>query len=399
MNIVSQIEEKITQITNFSDLTQVAQFASNGIVESIFLSTIQDIDNRFYNEGLWKEHYTCNGFVKRHIITPLGKISIKRRYYMNRDKSLHDHFYYVDRVLEIPSYKRISKEALVAILNMAVEVNGSYAAKNAIPSVTISKQTVSNYLKAQNTISDSVPVIDDREQGDPLTFDVIYIEADEAHVNLQQASKKDETKEIKTTSFDKIIAQPKNIIDKLVLTHTGHKNEELRLKRKELGNKHYFGGIHMPTIDLSDNVFGYLSTRFNLAKAKYIFVSGDGAQWIKSLGESLRESLRSFPNLQVIQVLDKFHCAKYLNSIFGHDQTTLGDIRDIIFTITPERFRTISDAYFAFSPKRNITEDAFHQKVEYIIANLQAIKNQKHEFYRTPSGMEGHVSHCQSINV
>lgn len=393
MNIVTQIENKINNITNFSDLTDAAQFASSEIATAIFLETIKSVDDKFFRNGSWKELYTSNGFVWRHIITPLSKISFKRRYYMSKDKNQHDNFYYVDKVLEIPPYKRISKEALADILNMAVEVNGSYAAKNAILGVKISKQTVSNYIRSQNIMVDNLPVIDDIEEGKPLEFDVIYIEADEAHVNLQKDSKTNSSDEIKTTPTDKRICRSKNIIDKLVLSHTGHINEHLRLKRKELGNKHYFGGINVPSIDLSDNVYGYISTRYDLSKVKYVFVSGDGASWINTLSESLKSTLRSYQDITVIQVLDKFHMAKYLNSIFGHDQNTLKYIRKIIYTITPERFRMITDAYFAFSKKRNIKEDKFNQKVEYIINNLQKIRNQKHPFYRTPCSMEGHVSH------
>lgn len=207
MNIVTRIENKINQIENFSDLTSVAQFASDEIVTTIFLETIKSVDDEFFSAGSWRELYTSNGFVWRHIITPLGKISFKRRYYMPKDKNQHDNFYYVDKTLEIPPYKRISKEALAHILNMAVEVNGSYAGKYAINGVRISKQTVSNYIRSQNIMVDNLPVIDDIEEGKPLEFDVIYIEADEAHVNLQKDSKTNNSDEIKTTPSSKLICR------------------------------------------------------------------------------------------------------------------------------------------------------------------------------------------------
>lgn len=98
MNIVTQIENKINNITNFSDLTDAAQFASSEIATAIFLETIKSVDDKFFRNGSWKELYTNNGFVWRHIITPLGKISFKRRYYMSKDKNQHDNFYYVDKV-------------------------------------------------------------------------------------------------------------------------------------------------------------------------------------------------------------------------------------------------------------------------------------------------------------
>lgn len=50
----------------------------------------------------------------------------------------------------------------------------------------------------------------------------------------------------------------KNINDKIVLTHTKYKHPFLLLKRKELDNKHYFGGINLDTTQLSDNVLWHL---------------------------------------------------------------------------------------------------------------------------------------------
>lgn len=167
----------------------------------------------------------------------------------------------------------------------------------------------------------------------------------------------------------------------------------MHLKRKELDNKRYFGGIKLENTHLSDNVFWYLQTHYNLKKVKYIFVSGDGAAWIKSFKDALKDSLRSYKKIKIIPVLDKFHCSKYLNSIFGHDQVTLSYIRKEIYSMTPERFQTVTDAYFAYCPKRTITEESFNQKVAYIIKNLPEIKNQKHKYYKTPCGMEGQVSH------
>lgn len=216
MSILAQIEQELKQITNFSDLTNIVKSVYDEIVENLFLTTIQDIDETFFHTGSWKDHYTCNGFVQRTIITPLGEITYNRRYYMNKDKNLHDHFYYVDKMLEIPSRKHLSKEALATLLNMVVDVNGSYAAKHAIQGVVISKQTISNYLKIQNTIAEQVPTVVDEKVDEPLSFDVIYVEADEAHVNLQQETEVDSTNEIKTTPNDKKVCKSKNIIDKLV---------------------------------------------------------------------------------------------------------------------------------------------------------------------------------------
>lgn len=149
----------------------------------------------------------------------------------------------------------------------------------------------------------------------------------------------------------------------------------------------------MPVSDLVDNVLHYISSTYNLNKIKYIFISGDGARWIKSFGNELIDILyKNHPNLKIIQVLDKFYCNKYLSSIFNHQSDILSYINDEILSLTKERFTNISNAFFAFCEK-NISEVAFDDKVEYIINNLELIKNQKHDYYQSHCAMEGQASH------
>lgn len=392
MNIIQHFDQTINKNITFSLLTSLIENVSSNIQETLFFEAIKKLDDSFFDGNSWKQNYTCNGFVKRTIITPFCIITFKRRYYMNKNKSLHDNFYYVDQQLEIPTRKHLTNEALALIFNMAADVNSSYASKHAIPTVTISKQTVSNYQKRMNILQDNVPVYEDDTVSSTNEFDVVYIEADEAHCNLQhEVSIDDSRDELKTHKRDHRKVQSKNIINKLVLVHNGHKYPTLHLKRKELNNKHYFGGIHMPTTDLSDNTLDYMYKHYDLSKVKYVFVSGDGAAWIKSLSKTLYESLRSY-DLSVIPVLDKFHTNKYLNSIFNFNSEVIKYVKDNFENMTAKRFRKIADAFFTFQLKRNISEVSFLEKVSYICNNVQEIKNQKHPAYKCPCAMEGQIS-------
>lgn len=366
---------------------------SANIHEKLFLEAIKSIDNSFFESGIWKNEYNCNGFVSRTIITPFCEITFRRRYYMNKNRSLHDNFYFVDRQLGIPSYKHLTNEALAVIFNVAVEVNSSYASKHAIPNVVISKQTVSNYQKNMNTISDSIPTIPDDIYHVDENIDIIYVEADEAHCNLQQfVSVNDSSDEIKFHHRSTIKVHSKNVINKLVLTHSGHKYPDLHLKRKELNNKRYFGGIHIDTSVLADNVFDSIHSQYDLNKVKYVFVSGDGAFWIKSLAKNLSTTLRSY-NLQVISVLDKFHTNKYLRTIFSSDNDVINYVKNNFSSMTTDRFKNISNAYFAFKNNNTSSEKYFLNCVNYICNNLKEINNQKHPFYKFHCAMEGQISH------
>lgn len=395
MNIITNFDLSFNQNITFSSLTEDIKNLTTNIHLELLQKAIKKIDDDFFASGYWKKTYNCNGFVNRTIITPFGLLTFKRRYYMNKISTKHDNFYYVDNKLQIPARKHLTNEALALILNVACDVNSSYASSHAIPGVVISKQTVSNYQKNMTTIIDDIPVVNAEALLKKQSFDVIYIEADEAHCNLQSVvSVDDSSDEIKTSKLNKKSANNKNIIDKLVLVHNGHNEPYLPLKKKSLSNKRYFGGIHMSSSSLADNICDYLTSSYNLNFVKRIFVSGDGARWIKSL--SLYISNFIFPlykNITVVPVLDKFHMNKYLMSIFGGNSHIVKYFKDHISDITADRFKCITDAYFAFCESRNISEPSFNDKVDYIINNLSLIKNQLDPLYNCPAAMEGHISH------
>ena len=258
---------------------------------------------------------------------------------MNKNRSLHDNFYFVDQKLGIPTRKHLTNEALAVIFTVAAMVNSSYASIHAIPGVTISKQTVSNYQKRMNTLIGGEPTVEQEYDDVEKEIDVIYIEADEAHCNLQnEVSIDDSSDEIKTTTKSKKKVKKNNIINKLSLVHSGHKNPDLLLKRHELDNKYYFGGIHMPPTNIADNISLHIYKNYDLKKVKYIFVSGDGANWIKSLYRELKKIFESY-NIQVINVLDKYHFKKCISSIFNHDNFILKSIQKNIDSLTANDFK------------------------------------------------------------
>ena len=344
MNIVLQFDNFFNENINFSLVSSMVGDTSTNIHEKLFLDIFTRLDDDFFSSNVWKENYTCNGFVSRTIITPFCKLTFKRRYYMNKNKDLHDNFYYVDRTLNLPIRKHLTNEALALVFNMAVE----------------------------DTIT---PITED--------IDVIYIEADEAHCNLQNEVSIDVSRdELKTHFACPIRTKHKNVINKLVLTHSGHNEPNLHLKRKSLANKRYFGGIHMAPTDLADNIYYSIKTQYDLSRVKYIFVSGDGANWIKSLYKSLKSILRN-SSISIISVLDKFHTNKALKSIFASNHSIINYIKSIFNEMTKERFVSITDAFYAFNFEHNITEDSFRQNVAYICNNIQETKNQGHPLYNS----------------
>lgn len=395
MNSIQHFFENCNGNIDFSSITSHVQEQKENFEKREMLKIIKKLDDDFFKSGVWKEEYKCNGFVSRTIITPFGELTFKRRYYMNKNKSLQNNFYYVDSILKLPKRKLITNEALTLIINVCTDINSSYAASNAIPTVIISKQTVSNYLKKLNTIKKGITTVEDKIIPVKETVEVVYVEADEAHCNLQHNPVIiDSSSEIKTHESCEIRTKPKNIINKLVVTHSGPKEPESRLKRKVLANKRYNGGIHMPTDVLADNVCNSILNQYNIKKVKYIFVSGDGANWIKSLYRNIKNFFKAY-NIETIFVLDKFHLNKYLKKIFANNAKAIKEVKDNFKTMTKDKFSKIAFDYFNSSDYKDDKkkEKDIINAVKYICNNITGIKNQKHEFYKSHCSMEGQISH------
>lgn len=93
--------------------------------------------------------------------------------------------------------------------------------------------------------------------------DVLYIEADEDHVALQDKFKK---KEYITDINGKKRKKSNTIIDKLIYCFEGKELEAPISKRKRLINPHYFAGVYKGAIangKLWEEVYEYIASRYD----------------------------------------------------------------------------------------------------------------------------------------
>lgn len=352
-------------ITNFKSKSKL--LARNAVVNLFKL-----LDDNFFEEKLWHDDFINKGFVERTLITSIGQIQFKRRYYVSRDKEHFSNFFYIDRLFKITKYARITLDAIKALTKQATLVNGSYAATNALWNCSVSRQSVSNILKKYNPLDNyGILRINENIEYQQFSKKVIYIELDEAHCNLQEK---------------------KNIIANLALVHTGHKATTFASKRKELENKHYFGDLNADTSLFCDRVYDYIQKRFKLSDLKYIFISGDGAWWINSFANKLRDCFKITP-IKVIQVLDKFHLRKRITTIFSSNKKVISIIFKELKDLDAQKFALIANDFYEKNPDHKCKPSQFQNHVNYICNNLAFIKNNLHPEYKTPCSMEGHVSH------
>ncbi|MGI6676533.1 MAG: UPF0236 family transposase-like protein [Bacilli bacterium] len=340
---------------------------------------LESIDNQYFESKRWKSTHKNHGFKERTLITSLGVIRFRRRYYVALNKSKgYENYFFVDRFCDIGKYSRLTAGAMLRLTQMAVEVNASFAAKHALTDVEISRQTVSNLLKSFKPIIHDIPRTEEMIERCNLAKETVYIELDEAHCNLQEKQFQGKRK--------------KNALANLGLLHTGHSPDTLRSKRKELENKRYFGGLNVDTGSFCDRIYGYILKRFKTSDLKRIFVSGDGAKWINNFASILRDCFRA-EDIDVIQVLDKFHLRKRLTTIFSGDSQMINFFFDNLGELDAGKFKLIANNFYQKRPNHKCSPEVFRSHVKYICDNFKFIKNQLHPEYKTSCSMEGHVSH------
>jgi len=147
----------------------------------------------------------------------------------------------------------------------------------------LSRQTVMNTIKKTGNI-ESYKTPETKKK-----IDILYIEADEDHIHLQNG---------------------KNTIVKLVYVYEG---KEANGNRNTLKNPKYFSGIYEgEDIEaLWQEVWRYIESTYEEESIKKIYITGDGADWI-------RFGAKYLPN--AIYVLDLFHLQKYITSALRDDK-------------------------------------------------------------------------------
>lgn len=356
MNIIPLFDIFLNNFRKIFDKSDVLPMIEHKIDEVGFNFTIEtftyfleQIDLNFLHSKKRKDKYYCKEIVNRTIITCFGPISFKYRVYV--DKITKKRYSIIKDLLLLKPYQRITDEAEYEIIKYAMSENMSQAGRHAIKNTIISRSTVSKKIKNLNG-SIHRPI-----QKAIITPKTLYIEMDEIHANLQHGG---------------------NRICPCAIVHEGYK--ELFVKRKKLKNIHYFSTAKYDYKYLWNEIYNYIDNRYDLNKIDYLFVSGDGAKGIKAFDEIL-------PN--AIFVLDKFHFKKYMKYIF-QNQDVINIALSYLLHDDIKLFNTLVNLQIE---KRPENAKAIKISKNYIINNIQGIKNQYHPEYKCPCSMEAHVNH------
>ena len=307
-----------------------------------------------------KEYYIQRREDPKTILTLFGEVKYSRTYYKNKKDG--SYCYLSDDMVGIEPYDRmdLSFEANIVekSLTLSYQKSGDMGSSN----IGVSKQTVMNTIRKLGNLENNDVEIKQLKK----KVNVIYIDADEDHVAMQQGTNKQ---------------------IKLIYVHEGRK--EVSKGRYELINKRYFTGSLKNNEELWLEVANYLEEAYELDEVKKIYLSGDGASWIK-------EGLNWIVGSEY--VLDYFHLSKYVRIATAH---------------MPGYFHEYIWKYINNLDKENVIEllkivieetdietkrKAVIESKRYILNNWEGIKRRNEEDYIGCSA-EGHISHILSSRL
>lgn len=308
------------------------------------------IDDKFKNSKERKSIYNIKETRERILITSVGCIHVNSTSYYN--KTTKERFVLLREILHLKPYQRLTNEAEYQLIKYAMDENMSQSARHALRNTQVSRSTVSKKIaKLDGSIIENIT----KSTNQP---EILYIEMDEIHANLQKGGNK---------------------ICPCAIVHEGY--EEDFVKRKKLKNIHYFASAKLSYEELWEVIFDYVNKKYDIDKFKVIFVSGDGASGIKNY-------TNCFPNAKF--VLDPFHyIRKHLRYIFKRNTELKDKADEYIRNDMIDDFKILVDSQIKEYPDQ---EKYMKEHRDYIINNLEGIKNQKDEDYKVHCSMEGHVN-------
>lgn len=285
---VKKIEEKVKDfIQEGKDLADLVLGLREDIFDlarGVLKEVLEDMDQYLRADGVRKSSWEIVRKDPNTVLTLFGEVTYDRTYFKPKKGGKRE--YLVDRIVGIEPHDRVSTDVVINALEEATETSYRKGGENASYLDNISKQAVMNKVHEIEVIQPEIEVKDKRK------VEVLYIEADEDHVALQKK---------KSNTEDKIL------MPRIVYIHEGAIT--VSKNRKTLVNPRYFGGIYKDSEELWLEVANYIEEFYDEDSLRVVYISGDGATWIKQGLGWINKSR---------YVLDRYHIQRYVTISTAH---------------------------------------------------------------------------------
>ena len=380
MNIVTLLEGLVNGLIEAEDKfyqnpkdfysLETSVKATTEAFSAAFLSNALDsMNQKIYEDGWRKGKYTAQRTDKRTLISSVGDITFNSTYY--RGVEDEKHHYLIEEILGLDAHERFTEEAEEILLTEALKNSYSEAARKLPSKQKITKTTVMNKV---HRIAEELPVIKPEEK---KSCKYLFIEADEDHVAEQHGrwSAKEEN-----GSF----------ISRLAYVYEYKQECKTCKRRKELVNTFYFGGVYAGSEGIErfwNKVGDFIYETYEADDIKRIFISGDGAAWIKSGAKYLDKALFC---------ADKFHMMKYIHAASNQMLEEKDIAKQNLYRLLHERDKEGFEMYtneMLFSAEN---QEPIQSLQRYVLGNWAGVMRTYHSKVVEGCSAESHVSHVLS---
>lgn len=374
---VKRIEKKIKNfIEEGKDLADLVLGLKEDLFKlgrDILKEVLEDMDEYFRNCEIRKQYWEIIRKDKTAILTTFGTLSYNRTYFKHKENGNRQHL--VDRIVGVEPHDRVSADVVINAIDEAADSSYRKAGEKATYIDEISKQAVMNKIHNIEIVEPEIKVDKKRE------VKILYVEADEDHVALQQKSILRQNEKGKRNT----------IMPKLVYVHEGIDFEKSNKKRKVLKNVRYFGGVYKNSEDLWLEVSEYIYKQYDVDFLETVYISGDGASWIRQGVNCLSKS--KF-------VLDRYHLQKYVRVATTHlnDEAISQDLQEALNLSDKKMLTKVFKKIIEKTGDNESKIKAIKSAKRYILNNWDGIEIRSNRGIVGCSA-EGHVSHVFSSRL
>jgi hypothetical protein len=370
MEVVRLVEEKVLSMAvkvlgvlegefSFLNFESILKVELDGLGCEILKLVLEELDREIKADANRKKQWEVvrKGDAKG-LLTPFGMVNYKRTYY--RHKESRKYSYLVDRKAGIEPNSRVSENVKAELVDASAVMsyeNATVELSRYNRELKVSKQTVGSYMKG--FVVKEEPAPEEKKK-----VKVIYIEADEDYIKVRGKKKK--------------------TMAKLVYIHEGVTGK----KRKRLINSSYFTTVNKSSDELWYEIAEYIDMYYDLDSVEQIFLSADGASWIKVGLDYIYDA--TF-------ILDKFHLNKCIKAATEHAKELKWPVYRGIYSLNQEKvLNNLRKAH------QQAEGDARQKRIidaaRYIRNNWAGIEAQV-KYPEVGCSAEGHVSHVLSARM
>ena len=355
---------------DFNALEKSVKTSTEAFAAEFLGKVLSSLNEQICKSSYRIDRYTIQRNDKRKIISSVGDITFDCTYF----KRVVDggYTYLLEDMIGLSRNERFTEEAEVMLLTEALKTSYEEATKVLPSKQKITKTTVMNKV---HQLAEEMPYVGPEELKES---EYLFIEADEDHVAEQHGDSYKENK---------------SFISKLIYVYEYKQDVEGHKSRKELVNKFYFSGLY-PGKEGNKKLWGkvseYIDKTYDATKIKRIFISGDGAPWIKSGTDYIENSL---------YCADKYHLMQYINQAAAQMLDEKEIVKQELWHLLHSKSTKVKKKFDEYT-KEMMNSAKKAEPIEtlrsYVLGNWSAVRRTLENKLVEGCSAESHVSHVLS---